>query len=291
MSFLSHYLFDIPNKDTYPPFKNGLYLEEYFYKRFYEEKPLLKKTYIPCKWTNFQIHNDFHRNKLDMQKELDDYINANLNPNGYFTIIQYDDGPLLKLPDNTTIYSACYKGDVCIPLIYEDINNTLETIPNKTFNEKNILCSFVGSFTHNVRHIIANKFENNPNFQIVSSGAWTPDINQQKQHSFIDITVNSKFAFGSRGYGLSSFRLYEIFLLGTIPIYVYDDICWLPYQEIIDYHKFMIVIHINEIDKLENILLSIDENKYNEMIQEYHKIKQYFTLDGMYQYIINREKE
>ena len=46
-------LFNITNKDTYPPFKNGLYLEEFFYNKCIQQK--LKRKYIPVKWTNFQI--------------------------------------------------------------------------------------------------------------------------------------------------------------------------------------------------------------------------------------------
>ena len=41
-------LFYCKNKDTYPPFKNGLYLEEYFLKTFCEQNPSLKgNTYQP----------------------------------------------------------------------------------------------------------------------------------------------------------------------------------------------------------------------------------------------------
>ena len=68
---------------------------------------------------------------------------------------------MLNLPDNTIVYGAC-SGDKPIPLVYQDVNNTLENIPKKSFNEKPILCSFVGSKTANnvlpnVRHVMATK--------------------------------------------------------------------------------------------------------------------------------------
>jgi hypothetical protein len=44
---------------TYPPFKNGLYLEEYFLNKIKNEEPLLKRKYIPALWTNFQIEHWF----------------------------------------------------------------------------------------------------------------------------------------------------------------------------------------------------------------------------------------
>ena len=89
--------------------------------------PNLKKTYIPLLWTNFQIESWFQTNKNDLQNQLDIWIQDNPNPYGYFTIVQYDDGPLLKLPRNTLILGSC-AGHIPIPLIYEDKNETLSKI-------------------------------------------------------------------------------------------------------------------------------------------------------------------
>ena len=42
---INNTLFYCKNKDTYPPFKNGLYKEEYFLKKFLENKPNTKRKY------------------------------------------------------------------------------------------------------------------------------------------------------------------------------------------------------------------------------------------------------
>lgn len=89
-------------------------------------------------------------------------------------------------------------------------------------------------------------------------------------------TARSKFSLAPRGYGRSSFRFWEIYQLGSIPIYAFDDIKWLPYQEKIDYSKIAIVLQIADIDKLEEILDNIDSSKYNEMWNEYNKISYLF---------------
>ena len=60
---LSNSLFNCPNKDVYPPFKNGLYLEEYFYNTIISKQPVLRRKYIPVKWTNFQIEGWFSHKK------------------------------------------------------------------------------------------------------------------------------------------------------------------------------------------------------------------------------------
>ena len=111
-------------------------------------------------------------------------------------------------------------------------------------------------------------------------------MDKNKQYTFIVNTLNSKFALAPRGYGRSSFRFFEIFKLGTIPIYVWDDKEWLPYKEKLDYSLFCISIHVNELDTLEKKLLDIDEDKYNTMIEEYNKVKHMFELEYMCEYII-----
>ena len=80
---------------------------------------------------------------------------------------------------------------------------------------------------------------------------------------------------------------FECFKLGTIPIYVWNDKNWLPFQNIINYEKLCISIHISEILTLENRLCAIDETRYNSMIQYYCEIKHLFELEGMTTQIIS----
>lgn len=283
-------LFYCKNKDTYPPFKNGFYMEEYFLNYITNNNVQTKRKYIPALWTNFQIEHWFTSKRNEMQLALDDWVRRNPSEHGYFTIAQYDDGPLLKLPDNTLKFGAC-SGDVPLPLIYQDVNNTLESISKKTFHEKPILCSFVGNITSNnvspnVRQVMFSHLTAKSNFKMINSGGWTPNVNQNLQQLFIETTINSKFALAPRGYGRSSFRFFECFQLGTIPIYIWNDINWLPFQDIIDYEKLCIVIHVSEIQKLNEMLLSIDEIKYNNMFTYYHTVKHLFQLDGMTKHLV-----
>jgi hypothetical protein len=282
-------------KVIYPPFKNGLYMEEYFFNKFIKENPQTKRKYIPAFWTNFQIEDLFYSQKNIIQNYLNNWINKNPSENGYFTIVQHDDSVLLQLPKNTIIYGAC-SGNIPLPLIYEDNNNTLENTPKLKFNQKQILCSFVGSITSNhvqpnVRASMVYYLKNNTNFLLNYNNQWTNNVNIINQNNFINTTLNSKFSLAPRGYGRSSFRFFEILKLETVPIYIWNDIEWLPYKDEIDYSKFSISINILEIHKLENILLNITEEQYNNMIEEYKKIEHKLSLEGMYQYIIKKENQ
>jgi hypothetical protein len=286
-------LFYCANKDTYPPFKNGLYKEEYFLKTFLENNPITKRKYIPALWTNFQIEGWFQSYKVNMQNILDDWILNNPCENGYYVVVQHDDNCLLKLPENTIIYGSC-SGSIPIPLIYQDKHNNLENISKKNFDDKTILCSFVGNITSNnvipnVRELMFNKLTSKKNFRLINSGGWNPIVNKNNQDLFINNTLNSKFALAPRGYGRSSFRFFEIFKLGTIPIYIWNDIDWLPFKDEINYNKLCINIHCSQLDDLENILLNIDKEKYNNMLNYYTTIKHLFSVEGLYEKIINLE--
>jgi hypothetical protein len=226
-----------------------------------------------------------------MQQSLNEWVNKNPSTNGYFTIVQHANGQRLKLPENTIVYGGS-TGDFPLPLIYEDKNNTLLNLKKKKFKEKLILCSFVGNITSNnlkpdVRKIMFEKFQNNESFFMINSGGWTNQVNDLLQTMFINATINAKFALAPRGYGRSSFRFFECFLLGTIPIYIWNDQNWLPFQDVIEYDKLCIVIHISEIDQLEKILKNIDEIKYSNMWKYYDEIKHLFELEGMTKQIIN----
>ena len=283
-------LFYCANRDTYPPFKNGLYMEEYFLNKIQQENPITKRKYIPALWTNFQIEGWFQYRKDEMQYYLDEWIQNNPSDDGYFTIVQYDDGPLLKLPENTVVYGAC-SGNIPLPLIYQDASNTLLSFPKKTFNEKPILCSFVGNITcnnvqPNVREVMFTVLRNNPNFKMIQARGWTPVVEKDLQEVFINTTIDSKFALAPRGYGRSSFRFFECFQLGTIPIYIWNDYDWLPFKNNVDYTRLCISIHVSQIGVLENILKSITEEEYNKMMEYYYEIRHLFELEGMCNQII-----
>ena len=291
MKLIDNRLFYVSNSVTYPPFKNGYYLEEYFFEYMMTnniEENKDGRKYIPALWTNFQIEGWFPSKKEEMQISLDKYIKENPSEAGYFTVVQYDDGPLLKLPEGTVIYGAC-SGTIPLPLIYEDKNNTLvnmKTAANKLeYKDKELLCSFVGTITHNVRSYCMNVLSNRDGFKLHIRNGWSTDVNEDLQKIFVENTIKSKFALAPRGYGRSSFRFFEIFQLGSVPIYVWDDIEWLPYKDKIDYKKICVSIHISEIHNLERILNNITQTQYNGMIAEYERIKHMFGLNEMCKYI------
>jgi hypothetical protein len=291
----------------YPPFKNGRYMEEFFYDYYVD---FLKSnntndmnslwTYIPIFWTNIQCHSGFIKMKEALSLILKDKLISyhSKNPNAkYFTIVQHDDGILLDIPklirDRLMIFGGC-TGDIPLPLIYEDTENTLNKYKSTNCPKisKEFLATFIGSETHPIRKMMMDKLHgNNPRIGINSSKTWTNSVSDSASDKFLDMTLKSEFCLAPRGYGRSSFRFFEAIQLDIIPVYIWDDKEWLPYKDIIDYNKFSISINIKDIGKLNQILESISNNpdKYKDMLEELkeHNMKKTFSLEFMAKYIIN----
>jgi hypothetical protein len=141
--------------------------------------------------------------------------------------------------------------------------------------------------THPVREKMVQILKNNNKYSLFYKD-WDPNIKMNEAEMFTNLTFQSKFALAPRGYGRSSFRFFEILQLGTVPIYIYDDIEWLPYKEFINYDDICISIHESQIEQLDTILSEITEQRYNSMIENYIRLSHYFTLEGMSNYILSK---
>ena len=277
---------------TYPPFKNGRYMEEYFYD--YSTNPEnnhkinTERIYIPAFWTNIQNHPNFSDMKENLNILLKRAYTLFPESTPYFTIVQADLGVELVLPKNTLVFGACY-GDIPLPLIYEDVTNRLLNTPRPI--QRKLRGSFVGTYTHTLRQKMFLSIGRNPNFKFETNDIWTNSVPHAAADTFIKTTLNSKYCLAPRGFGRSSFRFFEAMLLDTVPVYFWDDKEWLPYKDILDYSKFSVSIHESEVDKTAQILKSISHERYLSMVEELKRVRPYFTLEGMSEYIITKLKQ
>ncbi len=263
---------------TYPPYHSGPYLEEYFYQSYKGSD----KNYLDCFWTNLYCNMDYVGTYFDIQSELDvlDQDQA------YFTIVQHDLGVKEKLPKNTTIFSAggLQKGSniVPIPLICSEI-------PSSYIKEtdKQILASFVGSMTHPIRLRMYESLKPYDDCAILMKN-WMNVVAEELFTTFINASLASKFVLCPRGFGSTSFRLYETFQLGAVPVYISDD-HYLPWVDELDWKEFCVLIRENQISDIHRILSSISDEDYNNMLSKGQEVYQkYFTLDGMTTNILKR---
>lgn len=269
-----------PTYPVYPPYHQGHYLEDYFYSRFSQETPDIDREYIAISWTTLYVQEQ----KSEIQPFLD-----SLDPNKkYFTVLQHDDAPLHTLPPDTICFSAGgnYSGKNVIPIPL--VCSKLPVIFEET--SRKYLASFVGSNTHPIRIKTAQHFGNRQDCHIYLKN-WSPAVHSNEFDIFIQTALNSKFFLCPRGYGLNSFRLYEVMQLGCVPVVITDKF-YLPWIDELDWSNFSVLIPECDIGMAYNKLLSMPTTMYERLKDTGKKLYQeYFSLGGVYNNIIKRLKE
>jgi Exostosin family len=259
-------------------------MEEYMYEYLRRNEIRSNWVYLPIFWTNLQNHPGFSSKKANYQILLNRALENMASDTTYFTIVQHDDGPQLHVP-NLIVFGAC-TGTIPLPLIYEDTSQRLLSSPRLP---KDLLASFVGTYTtHSIRQKMLTEMRTKTDIHFHAKSAWEVKVAPSDSDAFVEITSRSKFCLAPRGYGRSSFRFVEALQLGVVPVYLWDDIEWLPYKETLDYSKFSVSVSSHQIPQLYEFLSSISDQKYQEMVEEGKKVHHWFTLEGMAQYVVSR---
>lgn len=285
-------------KSDYPSYTSGKNMEEILFDFFIRNKEEIKTDmiYLPVFWTSYYVkHNYF--DGIDHLCKWMDTLDSNKK---YFTIVQCAFGIFVKnfnlnitvfsagggglnINDSNNIRELSYyglnrsiffgnKGNYDIPLI------CLPLFPTININ-KNIYCSFMGRFdTHKCRIDMKNALSNNSNFVFYDS------VNFEEYKNIINKSV---FTLAPRGFGYTSFRLYEAILGNSIPIYIWDDKKVLPYSDELNWDDFCVVININQINELPNILKNVDIHKMQNKLSE---VKSLFTFENIENYILRKIK-
>lgn len=176
--------------------------------------------YLPIKWTAFYCNNDF--GCAAAKQEMQEYINTLPKDKKFFTVVQYDDGIMVDFP-NCLVFSAGGKPDDAIPI-------PLLCDPHKIEGEvqKDIPISFIANLdTHPIRKQIAEAMY----------GKEYCYIARHYGDKYVNTIRRSYFTICPRGYGKTSFRMYEAIQLGTIPVYISDE-AWLPHPETMKRYYF-----------------------------------------------------
>lgn len=160
-------------------------------------------------------------------------LRANLRPDAlYVTVVQDDQGLIGPTRaggglDNVLVLSAGGYGHVPLPLLNQP--ETLLTNPTPPA-QRRLFVSYVGSRT-NAPH---------------SMRAWTIRVTRAccaflgRECAYFhgagwrDVMAQSRFSLCPRGFGRSSYHVAETLQLGLVPIHVYSDRPWLPYERIFE---------------------------------------------------------
>lgn len=234
---------DIERGIPYPPYHSGPTFEEYVCEYFKH-----KDNFYPVYWTRvLNCHNA--ENKLNAIQEL---ASLPSKENG-FTVSTHDDAPLPFQKTKNFSAGGNIKG-IPIPLIGSK--------PPYSAVRKNILIQFHGSITHPLRNPIADLIITD-HFSIKLKN-WTPEINKQDEENNFYEMARAKFTLCPRGYGPTSFRLYEALHLRSIPIYVSDNF-YLPFTDKVNWNKIVILAHT--VDEGIRSAFKLNEYEIAEMLE------------------------
>lgn len=250
----------------------GPWIEEYFMDLFFKKDVTFQRLYLPISWTNC------HQKCSNIEKDrLRQYIQELDVSKQYFTVLQIDRGLHhyaleILFDDDLDLMIFCSGGithgkkitNVPIPLLKERLSP-------EGVDEKKHLISFLGSITHPVREELEELYRDKYYFN--KSDDWKRIIEQ------------STFSLCPRGFGATSFRLYEAIQLNSIPIYVWEEDLMLPFSDVLDWNSFSIILHRSEIESLPDKVMKIDQAKMQDHLD---MVQTCFTYEYTSNYIFQK---
>lgn len=218
------------------------------------------RTYLPIFWTGYWVSNNYgakERGRNHMQR----FIDTLPRDKKYFTICQYDDGPMVDFKDLDIIVFGMSGGriDYPIPLLCQPHGFRFDC-------KRDIFASFIGGDTHPIRKELVKQF----------AGVKDCVVNFKKVplKEYCHVLARSVFALCPRGYGKSSFRIAEAIQYGAIPVYVSDEFV-LPYND--EFPGLIVNGNTNVLDLLYGHGCSDYTNKFRHQMEQ---TKIHYTYEG-----------
>jgi hypothetical protein len=271
--------FMVKTNHEYPP-NNKIIFEEYFYNWFIENKPQTNKIYLPIFWTNYYISKNYAQQDISEINKFLDTLDKNKQ---YFTIIQWDDGIVNPFQyKNIYVFGQGggggkngYIGDYAIPLI-------CQSNPNIKIENKDIFASFIGVI-YGRNNLIREKLHND----LRQKNGYVFE-NSISYDAFSNVMSRSTFSLCPRGYGATSFRICEALQHESIPVYISDK-PWIPFNDIINFNDYGVLIDSKDIEKIDEILKNISEEEIYKKLNFGKQIyNDYYSFEGCSSKIINK---
>lgn len=215
-----------------------------------------------------------------------------LRPNvPYITVSQNDQGlpagsdlMAMNLIPNLLVLSAGGYGHVPIPLFKQKEKRRNHQIP---VSDRSIVVSYVGSLVHapaNFREVVHHQLEswsNKPSPPLSGDFSYRYYMGDDWR----EIMADSRFSLSPRGFGRTAYHVVETWQMGLIPIHVYADVAWMPYQHLLGEIAFAtdlehlqeIMVHlqslsVQEIERIEERIVSMQDSHFSKtgVMQQIH---------------------
>ena len=267
-----------PPRYSYRGF-HGPWLEEHFYRNWDGGTPG-GASYVPIFFDSLFFHAQYHAflpsEFASRYRALWRLLNTlGATDRAYFTLLGMYEFPIWEwhlFPRNIVVMAAGGYGDIAIPLLKDDRKFSPQ--------RKDILVSFMGSlegFSNalQVRSEMKDVFADVA--RIGQGGDWA------------SVMARSHFSLCPRGQGPTSFRLFEALSVGSIPVYVWRERCWLPYTDELDWSEFALVVEASQLPAAKQQILAMAPAVRDRMQDRIATIYDgYFSYDGVGQRIGRR---
>ena len=262
----------------YPWHLTGPNAEDAYYAWCCKHQPKTRRIYIPIFWWNNSFWQSWNRQQADYVAvpAVQEWIDTHLDPSTkYYTVSNCDDGIYETLPDNVMVFSAGGTGHVPIPLLSD---------PHPPRDcTKDLLASFIGQLNPDrggpgtqIRQAMSEVFR--ARHDCIVEQTWS--AKHASLEGFRDLMARSRFALCPRGYGRTSYRFYEAFDFGAVPVYIFDQL-WLPYAARIAWGDIAVLCHAKRLDELPARLDAISEDRRQQMVENARAVHEnYFTHEG-----------
>lgn len=265
---------------------HGMWIENYWIEQFIDKPLSYFNGYIPLFVQFVDIHvNGMGRKKGEVYdipdwKGLIEILVPLLRPNVLYLAVSQDDcGIFEKMHQsrpNVLVLSAGGYGHVPIPLIKGEM----------AWNGPKKMDEFeidVGFFGHPHPRLSRNRMISDikasaQNHKMVVKYAQSPDWIQNME--------KTKFNLAPRGYGRTSYRLAEVIQMGRVPVYVYDDVCWLPYKNTnVSLEHYGYIGRMGAAGQLIAQFRQTSEEQYQQKLQNLAEVRHLYTYEGAIQQI------
>ncbi len=135
--------------------------------------------------------------------------------------------------------------------------------------------------------ILKNSHKVNSNFIIrLKTLNYNDSSSETTRLEYFQNILNSDYALVIRGKGNFSYRLYEVLSCGRIPVFVNTE-CVLPFEDIIDWKKYMVWVEADEInaiaDKVAEFHAALSEDEFQQLQISIRKLyKEWISPIGFY---------
>ncbi|THU63417.1 hypothetical protein C4D60_Mb01t15530 [Musa balbisiana] len=149
-------------------------------------------------------------------------------------------------------------------------------IGGRPASERSILAFFAGQMHGRVRPILVGQWGGRDEDMRIYE-ALPADI--ARKMSYAEHMRSSKYCVCPMGYEVNSPRIVEAIHYECVPVIIADNFV-LPFQEVLDWSAFSVVVAEKDIPRLKEILLGIGEERYMTMQMNVKRLQKHFVWHG-----------